>query len=136
MGSREWIKINCDGWIEGTLRQESPEVRGVWADLLALAGSGRYGDIGEIKLPNGIGLTDRQICEILAIKRSLWRKAKQRLLETDRIKITEKRAIVIVNWRKYQSEYHRQKPYRHARKATTIEPDKYIETKYGHIVKR
>ena len=112
---RTWIKVHCREWIEGTLRAETPEIRGVWADLLALAGSGPYHDIGEIKLQNGVGLSDSVICEILAIKRPLWRKAKQRFLETDRIKITPKGAIFIVNWKKYQSEYARQKPYRTAR---------------------
>ena len=114
---RTWIKVHCREWIEGTLRAEAPEIRGVWADLLALAGSGSYHDMGEIKPCNGVGFTDRQICEILAIKPALWRKAKQRLLETDRIKITPKGAISIVNWKKYQSEYARQKPYRTAKAA-------------------
>lgn len=136
MGSRTWIKVYCDKWLEGTLRKERPDIRGVWIDLLTLAGAGRYGDSGEIKLSNGIGLTDKQISEVLVVKLSLWRRAKRRFLETNRIKITEKGAICIINWTKYQSEYDRQKVYREIQKATTIDPDKYVKGKYGHVVQR
>lgn len=112
MTSRNWIKVHCDKWLSGTIREETPEVRSVWIDLLSLAGGGQYGDIGEIKLSNGVGLTDAQISAILCISKSLWRKAKERFLTSDRIEITPKGAIRIVNWSVYQSEYQRQKPYR------------------------
>ncbi|MDX9798707.1 MAG: phage replisome organizer N-terminal domain-containing protein [Bacteroidales bacterium] len=118
MGSRTWIKVYCDKWIEGTLRSESPDLRGVWIDLLALAGGGDYGDTGEIQLRNGIGFTDAQIAQQLNISLRLWRKVKKRLLETERIKINQKGAISITNWTKYQSEYNRQKPYRNKDKSS------------------
>lgn len=136
MGSRTWIKVYCDKWLEGSLREESSDIRGVWIDLLTLAGAGRYGDNGEIKLTNGEGLTNTQISHILAIKLSLWRWAKARFLETDRIKITEKGAICIINWAKYQSEYSRLKPYHQCQKATIIDPNKYAQGKYGSLVQR
>ena len=124
MGSRTWIKVYCDKWLGGTLREESPDVRGVWIDLLTLAGSGQYGDTGEVKLTNGIGFTDKQICEILRIQPALWRRAKERFLQTERIKISPKGAICITNWSKYQSEYNRQKPYRQPKEDTsTLEPE-------------
>ncbi len=123
MGSRTWVKVYCDKWLDGSLRDESPEIRGVWIDLLVLAGAGRYGDSGEVKLSNSVGLTDNQIADILAISLSLWHQAKNRFLETERIRITEKGVISIINWRKYQPEYRRQKPYREARKATTTGPE-------------
>ena len=128
MGNRTWIKVYCDNWIQGTLREETPDVRGIWADLLALAGSGQYGDTGEIKLTNGVGYTDKQIAQILCIKKSIWRKAKLRLVETERIKISPRGAIYITNWSKYQSEYRRQKPYRE-RKAETSTPEPKIPLK-------
>ena len=103
MGNRTWIKVYCDNWIQGTLREETPDVRGVWVDLLALAGSGQYGDTGEIKLTNGVGYTDEQIASILCIKKSLWRKAKQSFLDAGRIRISPRGAISITNWSKYQS---------------------------------
>ena len=113
MPSRTWIKIYCDKWVSGTIREEKPDVRGVWIDLLTLAGSGQFGDIGEIKLSNGVGFTDNQIAEILHISKALWRKSKQRFLLSQRIKISPKGAISIINWSKYQSEYQRQKKYRY-----------------------
>ena len=122
MGSRTWIKIYCDKWISGTLRDDTPEVRGIWIDLLALAGSGEYGDTGEIKLINGFGLSDKQIAEILCVKVSLWRRAKQRLLSTNRIEISPRGAINITNWSKYQSEYDGQRQYRMAKAEAEPKP--------------
>ena len=119
MSSRTWIKVYCEKWLSGTIREERPDVRSVWIDLLALAGNGLYGDIGEIKLANGVGLTDTQIAEILHITKSLWKKSKKRFLESQRIGITPKGAIRIINWSKYQSEYERQKPYRRAKSEET-----------------
>lgn len=119
MTSRNWIKVFCDKWLSGSIRDEQPDVRSVWIDLLILAGNGQFGDIGEIKLSNGVGLTDKQIAEILRISKALWRKAKQRFLLSQRIKITPKGAIVIINWSKYQSEYQRQKPYRKSKSQET-----------------
>ena len=112
MTHRNWVKLWCREWIEGTLRDEKPEVRGVWADLLALSGSSQHGDIGAIKLANGVGYTDNQMAEILHISKALWRRSKERFIESQRIKIAPKGAITIINWSKYQSEYQRQKPYR------------------------
>ncbi len=125
MGSRTWIKVYCNKWLEGTLREETSDVRGVWIDLLVLAGSGQYGDTGEIKLSNGVGFTDRQIAEILHISPALWRRAKARFIETGRIIMTPRGAISITNWSKYQSEYERQKPYRE-RKAESPTPEPEI----------
>lgn len=119
------------------MRDETPDVRGILVDLLTMAGDGRYSQDGEIKLTNkGIGYTDKQISEILHIKLSAWRRVKRRLLDTDRIKISQKGAISIVNWSKYQSEYSRQKPYRQHQKAKEIDPTKYTSGKYGDLVKR
>ena len=115
MTSRTWFKIFSDKWLSGTIREEDPNVRSVWIDLLALAANGQYGDIGEIKVSNGVGLTDNQIIQILNIRKSLWNKSKKRLIESQRIEISPRGAIKIINWNKYQSEYNRQKPYRKPR---------------------
>lgn len=114
MGSRTWIKIFVSKWIEGTLRQETPEVRGIWIDLLALVGAGQYGDGGELKITNGMGLMDEQISSVLRTDLEAWKRAKKRLIETHRIELGPANIIRIVNWKKYQSEYQRQKPYRHS----------------------
>lgn len=112
MSSRTWVKLYCDNWLSGTLRQETPALRGIWADLLTLAGSGKYGDTGQISLQNNVGLSDLQYQKVLNLSQKVWQKAKKRLIETDRIAINSQNVITIKNWQKYQSEYERQKPYR------------------------
>lgn len=117
MGKRTWIKVYCDKWVSGTLRDETPEIRCCWIDLLALVGNSQNSDTGELKLANGIGYSDEQISDILRIEIPLWLKAKQRFVDTDRIILSSKNEIAIKNWTKYQSEYSRQKPYRNKEKS-------------------
>ena len=112
MGSRTWIKLYCDKWLNGTIREESLEVRAVWVDLLVLAGSGKYGDSGEIKITDSVGLLDQQIADLLQISTRKWKIISKRLQETDRICINQRNVLGIKNWSKYQSEYERTKPYR------------------------
>ena len=112
MGSRTWIKIYCDKWLNGTIREETPELRGIWVDLLVLAGSGRYGDSGEIKITDQVGFLDQQLADLLQISVQKWVACKKKLIETDRVEVGNGNAVVIKNWSKYQSDYKRQKPYR------------------------
>lgn len=112
MGSRTWIKIYCDRWLNGTIREETPEVRGIWVDLLVLAGSGKYGDSGEIKITDQVGFLDEQLADLLQISRQKWATIKKKLIETDRVIVKNSNIIAIKNWTKYQSEYDRQKVYR------------------------
>jgi hypothetical protein len=136
MGSRTWFKVYSDKWLKGSMREEMPEVRSVFIDLLALAAAGDYGDSGEIKYNDDVGLTDRQIATALNISLKLWRTAKKRFLEIKSIEILENEAIKITNWAKYQSEYGRQKPWRERQKAANRDPDKYVKGRYGQLVKR
>jgi len=112
MGRRTWIKIYSEKWLRGTLREETPATRGIWIDVLALAGDSFYGDNGIIKFSKNMGFTDEQISDLLHITIQDWQTAKKRLIKTDRIKINENNIISIINWSKYQSEYERQKKYR------------------------
>ena len=112
MGSRTWIKVYCDKWLEGTLRQESLELRGVWIGLLTLAGSGRYGDTGEVKLASNMGMSDGQIAAILSVDEEAWKRAKEQLIHSERISVTDGNVIHVSNWNRYQSEYERTKQYR------------------------
>jgi len=116
VGTRTWVKIFAEPWLTGTLREETAELRGLWADLLCLAATGVYGDTGRVALPGGVGLTDEQLAAILGVEPALWQAAKARLVETERIIVTERGCIQICNWAKYQSEYERQKPYRKGQK--------------------
>ena len=112
MGQRTWIKIYCEKWLMGTLREETAELRGVWVDLLALAGNSTYGDIGKICLPNNVPLNDAQLGAILCVNGETWNRAKSRLIKTERIIVNEVGVIAIKKWQLYQSEYDRQKPQR------------------------
>jgi len=112
MGRRTWIKIYSEKWLRGSIRGENLEVRAVFIDLLALAGDSAYGDDGIIRLAPNCGFTDEQICKILNINDDVWIRAKKRLCETGRITVNAYNEIKIVNWKKYQSEYARQKEYR------------------------
>jgi hypothetical protein len=117
MGGRTWVKIFTDKWFEGTIRQESALVRGVFVDLLALAG--KLGDDGKIRLPGTtIGYTDLQVAAILNIGVPEWVQSKDRLSnhpieKENRITVTPDNVIEIINWGTYQSEYSRQKGYRY-----------------------
>jgi hypothetical protein len=156
VSSRTWVKIYCDKWLSGSLRQETAELRGIWADLIALAGSGKYGDSGKIMLQNGIGLTNSQFQAILQISKNSWLKAKNQLVNSGRITIDPLGAITIINWKKYQSEYQRIKKYRtkstfkstqerekekekkreRPGRRLSNDPDKFIKGKYGKVVRR
>lgn len=126
MGSRTWIKIYCDRWLEGTLRKESLELRGAWADILALAGKSNYGDAGEIKVTKNIGLSDEIIASIMKISKEKWREIKAKLIKTGRIRVLKGNIIKIVKWHKYQSEYGRTKdmPSRISTNSTTKSTNK------------
>ena len=119
MGSRTWIKIYCERWLNGTIREETPELRGIWIDLLVLAGSGKYGDSGEIKITDQVGFLDQQLADLLQISRQKWATIKEKLNKTDRVIIKNGNIIAIKNWSKYQSEYERQRGYRHSQGTTT-----------------
>ncbi len=112
MGKRTWVKIYCDKWMEGSLRQEKPALRGVWADLLALCGGGEYSDGGEIKIRKDIGFTDPMLSRVLNITPQMWNYCKKRLIETERIQVNSDNILTIIHWKNYQSEYGRQKPQR------------------------
>lgn len=111
MGSRTWIKIYCDRWLNGTIREETPEIRGIWVDLLVLAGSGKYGDSGEIKITDHVGFLDEQLADLLQISRQKWVTIKKKLMQTDRVIVKNNNIIAIKKWSKYQSEYERQRQY-------------------------
>lgn len=112
MGRRTWIKIYVDKWLRGTLRRETAQMRGIWADVLALAGDSAFGDVGKIQVAEGEGWKDTQIAKLLMLSDAEWCTAKQRLVDTKRIEVTKSNVIQILKWERYQSEYERQKKYR------------------------
>lgn len=121
MKRRTWFKIFCDGWLRGTIRKESAITRSVFVDLLAMAGDSAYGEDGVIKLADNVGFDDDSISAYLNIEKEQWIEAKNMLFfspknsDERRIEVIPLKVgfeIVILNWKKYQSDYSRTKSYR------------------------
>ena len=125
MSSRTWVKLYCDKWLEGSIRDEAPDIRAIFIDLLAIAGSGKYGDTGEIKLQNNVGFSTIQLKTLLKSSKYLLKKALKQLQNSGRISINQAGVITIINWKKYQSEYERQKPYRNQKLQPTVTTEGY-----------
>lgn len=121
---RTWVKLYCNQWLRGSIRKEPIEVRAIFTDLLMMAGDSAYGDDGLIQLADGVGFTDELIAGILNVSIETWIAAKERLSnhpdpKENRIKVaslSQGFAIQILNWKKYQNEYRRQKTYRDKKK--------------------
>ena len=116
MSKRAWIKIHCEQWLTGSMRNLGPFERAIWIDLLVLAGNGTYGDLGLISLTPKIGISDNDIASIVTISKAKWKTTKRLFRDLGMIEVWNtdgyKNVIKIVNWNKYQSEYGRQKSYR------------------------
>lgn len=120
MTRRTWIKLYCDKWLRGSLRKEGPELRGIWADLLAMAGENSFGEEGTIELAKGVGFTDETLAGVLNIPVKLWRAVKGRLVDhpepgetrLEFYALGQGYGLRVLNWSRYKSEYSRQKPYR------------------------
>jgi len=130
---RAWVKLYITGWLHGSIRwQLDAEERGVWADLIALAGEcgkdGRICDNDDRPYPRDYIAGQLNIKEELLGATIAKCRADARLDDRDDM-------IVITNWKAYQSEYDRQKQYR-GKKVIEEDPDKYTKGKYGHMVKR
>jgi hypothetical protein len=108
---RKWIKVYVDQCLRGTMTEElEPAERWVWFGLLLLAGDSPIE--GKIAISPNIGFEDHQLAELLHVDLKLFKKAKNKCIEFDKIRILPNNILEITNWKKYQSEYRRQKPYR------------------------
>ena len=128
---RAWVKVHVKGWLHGSIRwQLTPAERGVWADLIVLAGEcgqeGKICDNDQRPYPRDF------IANQLNIPLELLGRTIAKCRHEGRIDDRDD-VIVITNWAAYQSEYERQKPYRDAKKD---DPDKYTKGKFGHMVQR
>ena len=109
---RSWVKLWTTGWLHGSIRwQLTTEERGVWADLIALAGE--CGQEGAIADNDGQPLPRKFIANQLNITQSLLDRVILKCVQDERLKEDElNKRLEIVNWKHYQSEYDRQKPFR------------------------
>ena len=125
MTRRSWIKIHCDRWLRGSIRQEPAFIRAIFVDLIAMAGDSAYGNEGVIKLAENVGFTDEVLAGIIKVTKKEWQAAKKSLSDgpETRIEIIELSsgyAVKIINWSKYQSEYNRQKSYKQSYKSQSL----------------
>lgn len=131
---RRWIKLWTNEWLKGSIRFEfSAEERGVWADLLALAGNCRQD--GLISANESTPFPHSYIAGNLNISLDLFEGVLEKCKKSGRIS-ENKHGITITNWSKYQSEYDRQKPYRERKKEEPVNPEKFGKGPYGHLVQK
>lgn len=113
-GSMRYVKMYVGECLEGTIRFDfEPAERGVWYDLVILAGRMRVK--GLIGAGSGVAYPRRWIAGILNIDEELLERTIEKCKNTQRISENSD-GILILNWSKYQSEYDRQKPYRDKKK--------------------
>jgi len=109
--ARRWVKFWVAESLRGTIRFDfTPAERGVWYDLLILAGDCRQD--GLIGPGSGVSYPLKWIAGTLNISSLLLRKTLKICKSSERIEINQN-GIRILNWHKYQSEYERQKPFRY-----------------------
>lgn len=120
----------------GTLRHDmNAAQRGVWNDLIDMAKIGRVRP-GLVSPGPGKAYSHNWLAAFLNIELEELESTLKICTDTERI-CENGNGIEIINWKKYQTDYDRQKPWREARKkAAKDDPDKYIKGKYGHMVKR
>ena len=73
------------------------------------------------------------LSRVLNITPQLWGICQKRLIETDRIADDDDNIITIKNWKKYQSEYERQKPQRTKSAEESAEESAAIEYRVKNI---
>src|ERR1700678_2310330 len=120
-GSRKWVKLWVNEWLDGTTRFEMSDAqRAFWTDLLAMAGRSRFpGIICAAQIDGkfvGYPLNKFQalMSDPIDVEATFALFEKNRKIE---VEITQESGprlykISLLNWERYQSEYQRQKPYR------------------------
>ena len=108
---RTWVKFWVNECLDGTAREElEADERGVWYDLIIY--SARCRTPGIISANEIQPISRQRLAGLLNISLELLERTLKKCVEQKRIKISETGLIEIVNWKKYQSEYQRQKKYR------------------------
>jgi len=130
---RAWVRFFITGWLHGSIRwQLTPEERATWADLICLAGECEKG--GAICDNDNMAFPREFIASQLNIPQTLLDRTIAKCIHEGRI-VDKGGVLLISNWKAYQSEYERQKPYRQKGQPDE-DPDKYTKGKYGHMVRR
>ena len=123
--SRSWIKLYVDNTLRGSCFLElKPDERFVWFGFLLLAGDCDYD--GKICVTEDTGYSDEQLAKILKCDIELIKRSKEKMLGFDKISFNGSNVIEITNWKKYQSEYMRQRDYR----------EEYLKRKFKRKLQR
>ncbi len=94
-----WIPFYVDKWLFGSTRIElSPEERGVWIDLLAIAAK----DNGHIRANEGVPYPLDQLAGFLRVPETLLKRTITKCLRRKKIARQQDRSLYICNWNKYQ----------------------------------
>lgn len=128
-GKRSWVKFWVTGWLHGSIRwQLAPAERGVWADLICLAGEcgqeGKICDNDGRPYPRDFIANQLNIPQVLLDQTIAKCKHEGRLDDKDDV-------IIISNWQTYQSEYDRVKKYR---ASSTHAPEDYEKQKHSQMI--
>src|SRR4030042_2150417 len=109
---KSWVKLWVTGWLHGSIRwQLTPEERGVWADLMALAGE--CAADGAICDHDGKALPRKFIANQFNISQVLLDRVIAKCVHDGRIEEAELDGILkLTNWEHYQPDYDRQKVWR------------------------
>jgi hypothetical protein len=127
--SRQWVKVWVKESLFGTIRFDfTPEERGIWYELIILAGNCRLEGI--IAAGDKVPYPHSWIAATLNVPLKLLEVTLKKCQETNRIE-ENGTGIKIINWSKYQSEYDRQKPYRKNKQIRETDPEKYSNDKYA-----
>ena len=133
MPKMPWIKLWTEEWLDGSVRETlSMQERAIWIDLLTLAGRSRQR--GLIQSGENVPYSHKYLAERFQVPIELLEVTLQKCIKQKRIS-EDGNGIRILNWKKYQSEFKKRKPYRQ-KKDNKDDPNKYVEGKYGHVVKR
>ena len=93
------------------MQELEPAERWIWFGFLLLAGDSPYE--GKIAVTETVGYTDEQLASILKVNAVEILNAKTSMIKHKKITVNKKTKIItICNWKKYQSEYKRQRTYR------------------------
>lgn len=112
---RTWVKMWVNECLEGSIRFDfSPAERGVWYDLILLAGRCRVPGI--ISANQSTPYPNSYIAGLLNISIDLLEATLKKCETSGRIRKIDA-GFELINWEHYQSEFQRQKPYRDAKKS-------------------
>jgi len=117
-GKRTWIKLYPIECMEGSIRyQLDADERGVWYDLLLF--SSLCAEAGTIADRDNRPYPHQFIANRLNITGELLERTLAKCIKETRI-TEDDTGIHITNWKNYQSEYDRQKPYRQKERGRQI----------------